>query len=386
MGPAELAGGFWLPDTRPLASRIEHSFYRQFRELPHQTQQLLLTAAAEPTGDVTLLWRAARLQGIAADAVVPAEAADLVQFGTQVHFRHPLVRSGVYQAASEADRRAAHRALAEATDPNIDADRRAWHRAQAAVGLDEGLATDLERSAARAQARGGLAAAAAFLHQAADLTPDPARRAARALAAAQAKFDAGAPDTAHKLLSTAEIGPLDDIERASLERLRAQLAFSQRRGSDAPPLLLNAAGRLASLDAVLARGTFLEAAEAAIYAGRLGGVIGPREVAEAARAMPPPPQPPRASDLLLDGLATRFTEGYEASIAPLRRAVRAFCHPDNGSADEIRWLWQACRVASDLGRRGPARTDQPRCRTRSRCRCGRCPSPSADISRGSAYA
>jgi DNA-binding CsgD family transcriptional regulator len=348
LGPAELAGGFWLPDTRPLASRIEHGFYRQFRELPHQTQQLLLTAAAEPTGDVTLLRRAARLQGIAEDAVVAAEAVGLVYLGTQVQFRHPLVRSGLYQAASEADRRAAHRALAEATDPDIDADRRAWHRAQAAVGLDEALAADLERSAARAQARGGLAAAAAFLHRAAELTPDPARHATRALAAAQAKFAAGAPDTADKLLVTAEIGPLDDLERARLERLRAQLAFSQRRGRDAPQLLLNAAGRLASLDAVLARETFLEAAEAAIYAGRLGEGIGPREVAEAARAIPPAPQPPRASDLLLDGLVTRFTEGYAASVAPLRRALRAFCQADGRGADEIRWLWQACRVASDL--------------------------------------
>ena len=348
LGPAELAGGFWLPDTRPLVSRIEHSFYRQFRELPHRTQQLLLTAAAEPTGDVTLLWRAARRQGIAADAVVPAEAVGLVQLGTQVQFRHPLVRSGIYQAASEADRRAAHQALAEATDPDIDADRRAWHRARAAVGLDEAVAADLERSAARAQARGGLAAAAAFLHRAAELTPDPARHAARALAAAQAKFDAGAPDTAHKLLAMAEIGPLDDLGRVRLERLRAQLAFSERRGSDAPPLLLSVAGRLASLDRALARETFLEAAEAAIYAGRLGGGIGPREVAEAARAMPPPSRPPRASDLLLDGLATRFTEGYVASVAPLQRALRAFCREDGRGADEIRWLWQACRVASDL--------------------------------------
>ncbi len=320
----------------------------QFRELPRQTQQLLLTAAAEPTGDVNLLWRAARVRGIAADAVVPAEDAGLVQLGTQVQFRHPLVRSGIYQAASDADRRAAHQALAEATDPDLDADRRAWHRAQAAVGLDETLAADLQCSAVRAQARGGLAAAAAFLNRAVELTPDPAQRAARALAAAQAKFDAGAPDTAHKLLATAETGPLDDLERARMERLRAQLAFSERRGSDAPPLLVSAAGRLASLDPALARETFLEAAEAAIYAGRLGGDLGPREVAEAARAVPPAPQPPRASDLLLEGLTTRFTEGYADSVAPLRRALRAFCQGDDRGADEVRWLWQACRVASDL--------------------------------------
>jgi DNA-binding CsgD family transcriptional regulator len=347
LGPVELAGGFWLPDTRPLTNRIEDSFYRQFRELPPEAQRLLLTAAAEPTGDVTLLWRAARLQGVPADAAVPAEETGLIELGTRVRFRHPLVRSGVYRAASEADRRSAHQALADATDLASDPDRRAWHRARAAVGLDETLAADLGRSAARAQARGGLAAAAAFLHRAAELTPDPARHAARALAAAQAKFDAGAPDTAYRLLAAAEIGPLDELERARLERLRAQLAFSQRRGSDAPPLLLRAAGRLACLDAALARETFLEAVEAAVYAGRFGRGIGPRDVAEAARAIPPAQQPPQASDLLLDGLATRFTEGYAPGAAPLRQALRAFCREASG-ADEIRWLWQACRVASDL--------------------------------------
>ena len=196
LGPGELAGGFWLPDPRPLASRIEDSFYRQFRSLPRQTRRLLLTAAAEPTGDVTLLWRAAEMQGIPPDAAAAAETAGLVELGARVHFGHPLARSAVYQAASPGDRRAAHRALAEATDPEVDPDRRAWHRAHAAVGADEAVAAELEDSAGRAQARGGLAAAAAFLERAAALTPDPAQRAQRALAAAHAKIHAGAFEAA----------------------------------------------------------------------------------------------------------------------------------------------------------------------------------------------
>jgi hypothetical protein len=267
-----------------LASRIEHSFYLQFQALPRATQRLLITAAAEPTGDVTLLWRAAELQALEAGAAVPAEAAGLIDFGARARFRHPLIRSAVYQAASVGDRRAAHRALAAATDPDVDPDRRAWHRARAAARPDEAVAGELEGSASRAQARGGAAAAAAFLQRATELTPDPARRAARALAAAQAMFDAGAADAAYRLLATAEAGPLDDLERARLERLRARLAFSLVRGTDAPPLLLNAAGRLAPLDAALARDTYLEAAGAAIFAGRLSGNPGVREAAEAARA------------------------------------------------------------------------------------------------------
>ena len=349
LSPAELAGGFWLPSTRPLASRIEHSFYRQFQALPRETQRLLITAAAEPTGDVTLLWHAAESQAIGADAAVPAEAAGLIELGAHVRFRHPLIRSAVYQAASAGDRRAAHRALAAATDPGVDPDRRAWHRAHAAARPDEAVATELERSADRAQARGGAAAAAAFLQRATELTPDPARRAVRALAAAQAKFDAGAADAAYRLLATAEAGPLDDLQRAGLERLRARLAFSLVRGSDAPPLLLDAARRLAPLNTVLARDTYLEAAGAAIFAGRLGGSTGVREVAEAARAAPPGPQPPRVVDLLLDGVATRFTDGYPAGVGPLRRALRRYWREQRPGEEDMpwRWLWLECPVTPE---------------------------------------
>ncbi|MCW2723044.1 AAA family ATPase, partial [Pseudonocardia sp.] len=346
--PAELAGGFGFPDPRPLASRIEHSFVRRLQSLPDQTRRLLLTAAADPSGDVTVLWRAAERLGIGADAAALAEEAGLIEVGARVRFRHQLMRSAVYRAASLRDRQQVHRALAEVTDPDSDPDRRAWHRAHAVVGSDEAVAGELERSADRAQARGGVAAAAAFLERATELTPDPTRRSARALAAAQAKFEAGAPDTASELLATAELGPLDELQRARLERLRAEIAFAQRRGRDAPPLLLKAAERLAPLDVALARETYLEALSTAIFTGRFGSGSGVAEAAEAARAAPPARQPPRAIDLLLDGLATRFTQGYAAAVPPLQQALQAFRRQDDGGDLDLRWYGLACLIAPDL--------------------------------------
>ena len=343
---AELAGGFGLPSASAVASRIEHSFRRQVQALPDDTRRLLLTAAAEPTGDVTLLWHAAGKQGIDTSAATPAQAAGLLELGARVRFRHPLVRSAIYRSAPESERRAAHRALAAVTDPESDPDRRAWHRARAAEQPDEAVAEELARAADRAHSRGGLAAAAAFLERAAELTPDPARRSVRALAAAQAELGAGAPDRAHVMLATAEMGGLDEFQRARLERLRAQLAFSQRRGNDAPALLLDAADRLAPLDAALARETYLEALGAAIFAGRLGSGVGVPETANAAGGVPAAAHP-RAIDLLLDGLATRFTTGYSAAVPPLRRALDALSHSYRDEED-ARWLWLACRVATDL--------------------------------------
>jgi DNA-binding CsgD family transcriptional regulator len=346
--PAELAGGFGLPDAVPLSGRIEQSFLTRFAPLPAESRRLLLTAAAEPVGDVTLLWRAAERLGIRVDALAPAEAAGLITVGTSVRFRHPLVRAAIYRAAAPDERREVHRALAEETDAEADPDRRAWHRARAAGGLDEAVAADLERSADRARARGGVAAAAAFLEHAAKLTPGPARRGARALAAAQAKLEAGASEAAHALLATAEVSPLDELQRARSQRLRAQIVFALRRGSDAPSLLLDAAECLVPLDARLARETYLEALAAAIFAGRLGSGHGVLETAGAARAAPPAARPPRAMDLLLDGLATRFSDGYSAGVPTLKRALRAFGEETGRSEDDARWLWLACRVAPDV--------------------------------------
>jgi hypothetical protein len=345
---AELAGGFGLPDARPVASRVEETFVERVRALPPETQRLLLVAAAEPVGDVSLLWRAAEGLGIRGDAGRPAEAAGLIDLGIRVRFRHPLMRSAAYRAADFRDRQEVHRALAEATDPDTDPDRRAWHRAQAVAGPDEAVAGELERSADRAQARGGAAAAAAFLARAAELTPDPAGRGNRAVAAAQAKFDAAASDEALELLATAELAPLDELQGARLERLRAEIVFARTRGRDAPALLLAAARRLEPLDPAMARETHLEATAAAMYAGRLGDQPSVREAAEAAQAAPAASQPPRAIDLLLDGLATRFTDGYLAGVTPLRTALDAFGREEGLTTRDVRWLWLACRLAQDL--------------------------------------
>ena len=347
--PTELAGGFGVLDATPLANRIEQTFLRRLDSLPAETRRLLLVAAAEPVGDVSLLWRAADRLGLGAGAAAPAQSAGLIDLGGRVRFRHPLVRSAVYRTATLPERERAHRALAAATDPDVDPDRRAWHQAHATTTPDEGIAAELEISAGRAAHRGGLAASAAFLERAAELTPDPARRGRRTLAAANAKVESGAPEAAQKLLAVAGMFPLDDVEQARLARLRAQIVFALRRGSDAPPLLLDAAHRLAPLDSGSAREAYLEALGAAIFAGRLHDRVGPGEVATAARDAPPARQPARPIDLLLDGLATRFTQGYVAGVAPLRRALTAF-GPAGGvdRGEMMRWFWLPWLVAGDL--------------------------------------
>ncbi|MET8957795.1 LuxR C-terminal-related transcriptional regulator, partial [Streptomyces sp. NPDC004533] len=318
------------------------------KSLPPPTQRLLLTAAADPVGDVALLWRAAERLGIGAEAAAPAESAGLLELGTRVRFRHPLVRSAVYRDAPLCDRQAVDRALAEATDPQLDPDRRAWHRARAALGPDEEVAGELEQSAERARARGGCAAVAAFLERATELTPDAARRSARALAAAEAKLDAGAPDAAYELTATAELGPLDELQRARLERLRGEIAFAQSRGGDAPPLLVHAAKLLEPIDPASARETYLEAFGAAVYAGRLNSGGGVRQVAEQAGALPAPPESSRAIDLLVYGLARRFTDGYAAGVPPLKRALNALLREADSSKTRVVILSHPGSVAWDL--------------------------------------
>jgi DNA-binding CsgD family transcriptional regulator len=344
--PAELAGGFGLLDKPGLSGRIEDSFRRRLAGLPANTQRLLLLAAAEPAGDPVLVWRAADRLGIAVNAV--SETDGLLAIGASVTFRHPLVRSAVYRAASPENRQAVHRALADATDPELDPDRRAWHLAQATPGFDEDVASELERSAGRAQARGGLAAAAAFLERAAVLTPELPRRAARALAAAQAKHQAGAFDAALRLVNLAEPGPLNELQRAHVDLLRGQIAFSLGRGSDAPPLLLKAAKRLEPLDPRLARDTYLEALTAVFFPGIVASDESVLETARAARAAPTSSQPPRASDLLLDGLGLLILEGYVAAAPPLRTAVNAFRDEDMSRDEGRQWLSLASRVAAFL--------------------------------------
>jgi DNA-binding CsgD family transcriptional regulator len=343
--PEQLAGGFGLPAPAAAGSRAEEGFQRRLAALPPATRRLLLVAAAEPTADPVLVWRAAGRLGAEAGAAAPAAAAGLIEFAGRVRFCHPLARSAVYRASTAEERHSAHRALADATDRGADPDRRAWHRAHAAPGLDEDAAAGLERSAARARARGGLAAVAAFGERAAELTPDPARRARRALAAAHAKHWAGAPDAALRLLAMAQAGPLDELGRARAERLRARMAAGSGQGRDAPALLLASARRLEPLHPRLARKTYRDAFYAALTAGRLAAGGEMLEIARAVRAGPPASQPPPAHDLLLDGLAGLATEGHAAGMPLLRRALRAFRDQEVPAGEELGWLPLACHIA-----------------------------------------
>jgi DNA-binding CsgD family transcriptional regulator len=339
LGSAELAGGFGLPVAVSLPGRIEDSFRRQMEGLPTETRLLLALAAADPSGDPLLVWRAAGRLGIEVQAWAPAVETGLVEFGARTRFRHPLARSAAYRSVSPQERQKVHEALAEVTDLAADPDRRAWHRAQAAPGPDAEVAAELERSASRAEDRGGLAAAAAFLERAALLTPEPGRRAQRLLAAARAKREAGKPDAALVLL--AEAGPLDPHQAAEMQSLRGQIAADQYRGSDAARLLLRAARLLEPLDAGLAREMHLDALGAALVAGDLERPGGVREAAQAARAAPRGPEPPRAVDVVLDALALRLTDGHAAAVAALTHALELLVALDLGTEETRRWLWLA---------------------------------------------
>jgi DNA-binding CsgD family transcriptional regulator len=336
---AGLAGGFGLPGGQPVAGRIEQSYVRRLQLLPADTQLLVLTAAAEPLGDPILFHRAAGALGIDLAAAGPAQDGGLLELGGRVEFAHPLVRSAAYRSAAANDRHRVHRALADATVAETDLDRRAWHRARAAPGPDEEVAGELECSADRAQARGGVAAAAAFLQRSAELTVDPARRAERALAAAQASFQAGAFDAALRLAATAEAGPLDEFQRARVELVRGQITFASGQGSNAAPLLLKAARRLEPFDLGLARETYLIAWGAGNIAGHLTGSDVLLEICRAAQALPPLPDTARPLDLLLDGLALLPTDGHAAATPALRRAAKALA--DMPVEDVLRWGWMA---------------------------------------------
>jgi DNA-binding CsgD family transcriptional regulator len=344
----DLAGGFGLPSSQLVASKIQQSYVRRLRQLPSDTQLLVLAAAAEPIGDRLLLHRAAETLDVDMAAAFPAVDAGLLHVGWRVEFAHPLVRSATYRAATVGDRRRAHLALAEATDAEADPDRRAWHRARATPGPDEEVAAELEHSAGRAQARGGVAAAAAFLTRATELTPDPTPRVQRALEAAFANVQAGTFDTARTLITTAGEGPLDESHRARIDLLRAQLAFASSRGTEAITLLLAAAQRLEPLDINLARETYLDAFSAALFGARLNDTIGVPEIASAARAAPRRPEhEPTAADLLLDGLVA-LTDNYETGVTPCRDALQKLSGDRSSPTERLRWLWQGCVVALEL--------------------------------------
>jgi DNA-binding CsgD family transcriptional regulator len=348
LSTTQLAGGFGLPAALSLSGRIEESFQQRLDALPENTRRLLSVAAAEPTGDPALLWRAAERLGITSPALEPAESAGLIEIDSRVRFRHPLVRSAIYRSTTAEQRRRVHRALAEATDARADPDRRAWHLAEATAGPDEDVAAELERAAGRAQARGGLAAAAAFLERATALTPKTQRQAERALAAAQRKCEAGALDDALALLDIADAGTDCECRRARVDLVRAQIAFASRRGSDAPTLLLKAAHELERIDPKLARATYLDALGAARFAGPLAGGADLVKVSKAALAGPPLPQTPRPSDLLLQGLAVQITQGYAAGAPILKAALRAFQRETALPPEEARSLSLALWAAADL--------------------------------------
>jgi DNA-binding CsgD family transcriptional regulator len=340
----ELAGGFPVPDSRDLTGQLEEHFLRRHEALPAATQRLLLIAAADPTGDAALLWHAAQTLGIGRE-IAAADTEHLVEIGTTVRFRHPLVRSSIYSGASSEDRRAVHSALAAAMDPQTDPDRRVWHRALAALGPDEEIASELEHSAGRAQSRGGLAAAAAFLQRSVALTQDPERRADRALAAAQAHVQAGGFGEAPRLLGVAETDAQTELQLAQVELLRGQIAYGVGFGGDAPGLLLKAAARLEKVDVGLARETYLNAWGAALFAGRFAGAGSLEAVSRAARSAPRPAGPPHTLDLMLDAFAALVIDGRAAAAPLLRKVASAFAGTEV-STDEALRIGQLAPVAA----------------------------------------
>jgi DNA-binding CsgD family transcriptional regulator len=345
LSPAQLAGGFGLPSAVPLTTGIERSYLRRLSKLPRDARRLLLLAAAEPVGDPALLFRAAALLGIPEATVQSVELEGFLRWDGSVVMRHPLVRSVVYQTADATDRRETHRALADATDPRIDPDRHAWHRAQAAAVPNEEVAAELERSAARAQARGGFAAAAAFLDRAAKLTPDAVRRSQRSLIAADMQFRAGALDDAISLLASADTRALDELDRARVAVLRAQIAFVSTHGSDAPTMLLDAARQLEPLSPGLAYETYLEALSAAIFAGHLAAPGGsPLDVSLAAGSATKPTIR-GGPELLLEGFAALFSESYSAAATHLREALNTFEVSGLPMTEQLRWKWLATVAA-----------------------------------------
>ena len=368
--PAAFAGGFGLPDSVSVSAKLEESFRRRLSPLPHETRRLLLVAAAEPIGDPALVLAAAAQFGISAEAAEPATTSGLLEIRSQVRFRHPLVRSVVYKEASAADRRLVHAALAQATDPVQEPDRRAWHLAAACAGPDEEVAFELERSAGRAQARGGVAAAAAFLQRAVELTPDPATRAERALAAAQATFLAGAFEAVQRLLATAEAYPLDGFQRARAALLRGQVAVVLGYGNDAPPLLLDAARQLESFDLELARGAYLTAYGAGMSAAHLGDAGVFLEICRSAENFHAAQGTRGSLDLLLEGLARMHTDGRAVAIPIFQRAASALAQLPAG--DVVRWGWTyPDGQQRDVGLRRRHRDLRAAGADRSRGRCAR---------------
>jgi DNA-binding CsgD family transcriptional regulator/tetratricopeptide (TPR) repeat protein len=338
---ADLAGGFGLPGSQPVPSRIELSYVTRIRQLPPDSQLLVLIAASEPLGDAALLHRAVEALGLDMAAANPVVDAGLLKLGWRVEFTHPLVRSAAYRAAAPEDRRRVHSVLAEVTDPETDPDRRAWHRARATPGPGEEVAAELERSAGRAQARGGIAAAAAFLQRAVALTVDPARRAQRALAAAGTTLQAGDFDAALGLLAAAEAGSVDEFGRARVALVRGYIAAASDSRADAARLLLDAARRLEPFDLDLARKTYLIAWGVATVTGQRAKEDPRLEICGAIRALPPP-LTPRPLDMFLDSLASLILDGLPTAASALQQVAKLLIQIP--LEDVLLWGWMATFV------------------------------------------
>jgi DNA-binding CsgD family transcriptional regulator len=346
--PTQLAFGLELPGAVPLSGKMEENFRRRAAALPVATRLLLMVAAAEPTGDPVLMWRAASILGLSSDALESATDAGYIEVGDRVRFRHPLVRSAAYRAGSGKERQLVHRALADVTDQDHDEERYAWHLAQATAEPSEEVAIELGRAAELALARGCIAGAGGYLQRAVALSVDAGRRTDRAIEAAQGKIRNGAFDTAVDLLSIAQNGRVTELQQARIDLVRAQLAHVTDRGGEVPLLLLRAARRMESVDPDLARETYLDAISAAAFAGRFaatgGGIL---DVAQAAAAAPPPAREQRTVDILLDSIAGSYIGEVRPGVPGLRAVLAGF-GAGITPAEQLRWIWLACMTAMRL--------------------------------------
>jgi DNA-binding CsgD family transcriptional regulator len=335
----QLAGISPLPEPLPLGRRLEERFLSRVRRLPEEAQTLLLVAAADPSGDPALLWRAAARLGLGRDAAEAAEVDRLLELTPSVAFHHPLIRSAVYHGASSLARRQAHEALAAASDPDGDADRRAWHLAAATTTANEEIALQLEGSAIRAQARGGYAAAAKFLERAADLTPDADRRAGRLLAVVQAELTAGSAISAQARLREVGLRKGDAAQHAEALRLQGAIHVAVGRAADGFEVLLAAARAREDIEPIASRDVYLEAIEAAVYAGRSARL----RIAEAMTTCQRP-APSTAAGFLIEGYLKRFSGDYNAAATLFRRATADLLEDETG----VRWMFLGCLAAADL--------------------------------------
>ncbi|MEU4556943.1 AAA family ATPase [Actinoplanes sp. NPDC023936] len=350
-----LAGGFGVPGTARLPRTLEVGFQDRLERLPAQARRFLLVASADPTGDPVVVWRAARHLGLDPVAASHGVDAGLIQIDIRIRFRHPLVRSAIYESATVDDRRAVHDALAVATDPLVDPERRAWHAAQAAAEPDEQLADELERLANRARSRGGLAASGAFLEQAAALTPDTGSQARRLLAAARARHECGDFGRALRLVAAAEATVQDPVLQARAQVVRARVAFDRGRDEPAVRGLIAAARAIGPFDVLFGRDVLFDALAAATLMGRFATWSLTLDLAEAVRDLPVDDERTRPLDRLLDPLIACISGG-KADPGAIRPVLAHYLEYGSkaGQADraverfDIGELWLACQAAQDI--------------------------------------